>query len=135
MVLVALGLSWTATAESPSPLREGNWEVTTKMKIAGMNMEAPPMKQTVCVTADMLKDPASMLGRIPGADCKMTDYKLEASSATYKLTCTQPVQITGVGEIKYSGGDGYTGTLVLDMGSGQTVTLNTDAKRIGDCPK
>ena len=41
--LLSLALSWTALAQGSSPMREGNWEVTTKMTMPGMDM--PPMKR------------------------------------------------------------------------------------------
>jgi hypothetical protein len=34
--------------------------------------------------------------------------------------------------MKYSGTDAYTGTMTMDA-SGQKVTMNFDAKRIGEC--
>ena len=135
VILLTVGLSWTALAQSASPMREGNWEVSLKMNIPGMG-DVPPMKQTQCVTAAMLKDPSSAMPKGPGgADCKITDYKPTATSATYKLTCTQPAAISAVGEIKYAGPDAYTGTLTMDMGGGQGMVINMDGKRIGDCPK
>ena len=131
--LLVIGLSWTVLAQGSSPMREGNWEVAVKMNIPGME-GAPAMKQTQCVTAAMLKDPASAVPSGPGGDCKITDYKLADNVATYKLACTQPVAFSGAGEMKYSGTDAYIGTLTMDMG-GQSLVMNIDAKRIGDCPK
>jgi len=132
--LLALSLSWTVLAQGQSPMREGNWEVAVTLNFPGME-GAPPMKQTHCVTAAMLKDPQSAIPKGPdGGDCKVTDYKLSNSVATYKLTCTQPFPLNGTGEMKYSGTDAYVGTLTMDMG-GQSMTMNVDAKRLGDCPK
>ena len=130
-VLLTLGLSWTVMAQGSSPMREGNWEVA--MKIMGME-GAPAMKQAQCVTALMLKDPASAMPSGPGSDCKITDYKLANSTATYKLACTQPFPINGRGEMNYAGSDAYTGTLTVDMG-GQNLVMNIEAKRLGDCAK
>ena len=132
-VLLVLGLSWSVMAQGASPMREGNWEVAVKLNFPGME-GAAPMKQTQCVTAAMLKDPASAMPSGPGGDCKISDYKLLNNVATYKLTCTQPVPLNGTGEMKYSGTDAYVGTLTMDMG-GQNLTMNIDAKRLGDCPK
>ena len=134
VVLFVVGLSWAVTAQSSSPMREGNWEVSAKMNIPGMG-EAPPMKQTQCVTAAMLKDPNSAMPKGPGVDCKVTDYKLAANTATYKVTCTQPAPITALGEMKNAGSDSYTGTLTMNMGDGQTLALSIEGKRVGDCQK
>ena len=131
-VMLTLGLSWTVMAQSSSPMREGSWEVAMKINLPGM--DGAPMKQTQCVTAAMLKDPASAMPSGPGADCKITDYKLANSTATYKLACTQPFPINGIGEMNYAGSDAYTGTLTVDMG-GQNLVMNIEAKRLGDCTK
>jgi hypothetical protein len=133
--LLALALSWTVLAQTQSPMRPGNWEVSVKMSMAGMNMEMPPMKQTQCVTADMIKDPQASLPKGPGAgDCKISDYKFTGSTATYKVECTKPMPMTAVGEMKYSGSDAYVGTMTIES-SGQKMSMTYDAKRIGECAK
>ena len=124
LALLGMSLGWTVLAQGQSPMREGNWEVSVKMNMGGMDV--PPIKQTQCVTSAMLKDPQSSVPSGPGGgDCKVTDYK---------LTCTQPAPMSATGEIKYAGPDAYTGTLVMDAG-GMSMALTYDAKRIGDCPK
>ena len=133
--VLVLGLTWTALAQMQSPMREGNWEVTMKMSMPGMATELPPLKQTQCVTAEMIKDPMASVPKGPGGgDCKVSDYKFTANTATYTMVCTKPAPMTAVGEMKYSGTDAYTGTLVVDSG-GQKMSMAYDAKRLGDCPK
>jgi hypothetical protein len=111
-------------------MRAGMWEINTKLAMAGMDM--PPMKHQQCVTPAMIKDPQSAIPKMDN-DCKIDNYKLEGSTATYTMTCTQPAPITAKGEIKYAGPDAYTGTVLLD-GMGQTMTMMIDAKRLGECP-
>jgi hypothetical protein len=132
IALLTLALSWTVLAQTQSPMRPGSWQVTTKMNMPGMG-EMPPMTHTQCVTPAMLKDPAGSVPQAPGgSDCKMSDYKFTASTATYKMTCTKPTPMTMLGEMKYSGTDAYIGTMTMDA-SGQKVTMSFDAKRIGEC--
>jgi len=134
VTLLTLALSWSVLAQATSPMREGNWETTMKMGLPGIEMEMPPLKQTQCVTAAMIKDPQSAMPKGPGqGDCRVTNYKLSGSTATYTMTCTEP-PMTAEGEMKYSGTDAYTGVLKVNM-SGQMMTINYDSKRIGDCPK
>lgn len=135
LVLLTLALSWTALAQTQSPMREGNWEVTMKMSMPGMGMEMPPMKQMQCVTAAMVKDPMGSVPKGPGgSDCKVSDYKFTANTATYTMACTKPAPMTAVGEMKYSSSDAYTGTITVDSG-GQKMSMAYDAKRVGDCAK
>ena len=141
LALLTLTLTWTVLAQAPGPMREGSWEVTMKMSMPGLPVDIPPMKQTQCVTAAMLKDPQAFLptGGPPQAqggrsdDCKLSDYKLAGSTATWKMTCTMPQPMTATGEIAYAG-DAYKGTMMVDMGA-QKMTMSFDAKRVGDCAK
>jgi hypothetical protein len=83
----------------------------------------------------MIKDPQASVPRGPGgSDCKVSDYKFSSNTATYMMVCTKPTPMTAVGEMKYTGGDAYTGTITVDSG-GQKMSMAYDAKRIGDCPK
>jgi hypothetical protein len=136
VVLLVFGLAWTAVAQSGSPMREGKWEVLTRMSLPGME-GAPPMKHEQCITAAMIKDPQWAIRTGPGGgdnDCTVTNYKLGSNSATYTMSCSMPMAISGTGEIKYAGSEAYTGTFVMDAG-GQKITLSYDAKRVGDCAK
>jgi Protein of unknown function (DUF3617) len=131
-VILALALSWSLLAQASSPMREGMWEVNSKLNIPGMG-DGVPMKHQQCVTAAMIKDPQSAIPKMDN-DCKVSNYKLADNVATYTLTCTSPAEIVGNGEIRYSGPDAYTGTLTLG-GQGASFVLSYEAKRIGDCPK
>jgi hypothetical protein len=134
IVLLTVAISWTALAQTQPPIREGNWEITMKMSMPGMG-EMPPMKQTQCVTAEMIKDPQGALPKGPGGgDCKVSDYKFTGNTATYTMVCTKPAPVTAIGEMKYSSTDAYTGTMTVESG-GQKMTMAYDAKRVGDCPK
>ena len=132
VALLGLAMTWTVLAQTESPMRPGNWQVTMKMNLPGMG-DMPPMTQTQCITPAMLKDPQTAIPKGPeGGDCKVSDYKFTDSTATYKVTCTHPMAMTMLGEMKYSGTDSYTGTMTMDT-NGQKVSMNFDAKRLGEC--
>lgn len=132
VVLLGVAMTWTALAQTQSPMRPGSWQVTMKMNIPGMG-DMPPMTQTQCVTAAMLKDPQTAIPKGPeGGDCKVSDYKFTDTTATYKVSCTQPMAMTMLGEMKYSGTDSYTGTMTMDT-NGQKLSMSFDAKRLGEC--
>src|SRR4051794_32996250 len=125
-VLLAIAMSWAVAAQSSSPMREGMWEVDSKVSIPGVG-EMPPMKHQQCITAAMIKDPQSAIPKMDN-DCKISGYKLQGNTASYTMTCTQPTEVTATGEMKYSGTDAYTGTLSL-TGGGQNFLVSYDAKR------
>jgi Protein of unknown function (DUF3617) len=131
-VMLMLGLSWSVMAQDSSPMREGMWEINSKLNIPGMG-DGVPMKHQQCITAAMIKDPQAAIPKM-GNDCKVSNYRLAANTATYTLTCTNPTDIVGNGEIKYAGPDSYTGTLTLGA-QGASYTLTYEAKRTGDCSK
>lgn len=136
LAFLGLAISWTALAQAPSPMREGNWEISMKMEMPGMPMEMPPIKVTQCVTQAQLKDPQSAIPKgiqEGNSDCKVSEYKLSGTTATWKMVCTKPQAMTGTGEIAYAG-ETYKGKVVLDM-NGTMMNMSFDAKRLGDCTK
>ena len=61
------------------PRRDGNWEVTMTMEMAGMpqGMSMPPIKTTQCITPEEAKDPAKSVPQRPagrggaGGGCRL----------------------------------------------------------------
>ena len=127
--LVACALA-VAPLVAQSPMREGRWETTTQMEMAGLPMKMPPMTNTRCVTKEQVSDPNS-LGNPPGGSCKTSDVKVDGSKVTWKMACTGQQAMTGDGEVIYKG-DSYTGTINAKMDQG-AMTLKLSGKRVGDC--
>ena len=135
-LLAAVVLSGGAHAAAPN-MKEGLWEITTKMEMAGKSGGKMP-QQVVrqCVTKKDLEDPRRTT---PSGDsrCKMTDYKLAGNTASWKMACEGKGEMTGTGTITYSG-DSYSGNQTMAMkSSGQVMNMKMDfsGRRIGDCPK
>ena len=134
IALCVAALSWAAFAQTP--VREGNWEVTMQMEMPGVDVKLPDFKSTQCITKEQLKDPAQALPQgiqDKNNDCKVSDYKPSGNKATWKLTCTIPVPISGSGEITYTG-DTYDGSMTMTTGAGD-MTMKYKGKRLGDCVK
>ena len=131
-------LALVALAAQDTPMRPGRWEVTSQMQMATMQM--PPTTNAACVTAEELKkDPASGLPKgVAGAGkdaCKVSDYKVVRSVATWKMQCTGDFSMTGTGEITFMG-DTYAGTVNMNMTQGPMqgpMTMRLAGKRTGDC--
>ena len=135
LLAAALALG-TAHAAAPN-MKDGLWEITTKMEMAGKSGGKMP-QQVVrsCVTKKDLEDPRRTT---PSGDsrCKMTDYKLAGNTATWKMACEGKSEMTGTGTVTYSG-DSYTGNQTMTMKtSGQVMNMKMDfaGRRVGDCPK
>jgi hypothetical protein len=118
-------------------MRDGMWEITTKMEMTGKSDVVMP-QQTVrhCITKKDLNDPRKTT---PSADsrCKMSDYKLQGNTATWKMACDAQAGMTGTGTVNYSG-DSYSGNQTMAMTrSGQVMNMKMafSGRRLGDCPK
>ena len=136
--LVAAVTSGPASAAGPN-MKEGMWEITTKMEMAGRNDVAMP-QQTVkhCMTKKDVEDPKqTVMGSKDQNRCKMTDYKLQGNTASWKVACEG--QGSGSGTVTYNG-DSYTGSQTMAInagGSGQPMNMkmNFSGRRVGDCTK
>lgn len=116
------------------------WEITTKMEMTGKSDAVTP-QQTVrqCLTKRDVEDPRRTTPSAGdhGSRCKMTDYKLQGNTATWKMACEGQGAMTGTGTVTYSG-DSYSGSQTMAMkGGGQTMNMkmNYSGRRVGDCPK
>jgi hypothetical protein len=136
---VMLLLPVTASGAAPN-MKEGLWEITMKMEMPGMPAGMKPQVMQQCVTKKDMEDPRKTTPG--GADpkdnrCQMTDYKMQGNTATWNMACKGENAMTGSGSITYSG-TSYTGTNKMTMmrgGKSQTMTMQYNAKHLGDCKK
>jgi hypothetical protein len=139
LVVTLVMIVAVATAIAQSPVRPGRWETTMQMEMAGSPIQMPAMKNTRCVTPEDAKDPTRSLPSGPEgrgnqkSDCKMSDYKVTGSTATWKMVCTSPQAITSTGEMTFTD-DTYNGTMKMDSPQGP-MTMKITGKRLGDCTK
>jgi hypothetical protein len=129
--LVPLAVAAPLYAE-PSPLHEGEWEITVATEIAGMPMQIPPQTHTQCMTkADAVpNDPRNK-------ECKTTITRRSAGTVAWKIKCSGARAAEGAGEVTYRG-DSFEGHMTVkakDPRSGQTMEMKSTMKgrRLGDC--
>lgn len=134
LVLLLTSVAAVAAQAPQNPMREGQWEITTQMQMAGLPSQMPENKTSRCITAAQLKDPAGALPLGPGQDsCKLTDYKVSGNTISWKMTCSAPQTMSGSGELLFAG-DSYTGTVLMNMPQGE-MAMKLAGKRLGDCAK
>jgi hypothetical protein len=135
VVTLAASVFVVAPVVAQSPIRAGQWEITTQMDMANMPIKMREMKMTQCVTSEQLKDPTSALPTGSNANnqsCRTTDYKVDGNKVTWKMVCTGFAQeTTGTGEL-VSSGDSYVGTMNMTTAQG-AMTMKYTGKRLGDC--
>jgi Protein of unknown function (DUF3617) len=136
----------SAVVFAQTPRRDGKWEVTTQIEMAGMpaGRGMPAMTTTQCITKEQAADPQKAVPQPPqrgGAqsDCKVSDFKTTGSKINWTIKCTTPQAVDGTGEVTY-GTDTYEGLMTMNMQmarGGQTtpmqMTIKMNGKRLGDC--
>jgi hypothetical protein len=134
-ILAAAVLSQGAQAAAPN-MREGMWEITMKMEMAGMPGGMPPQVVKQCFTKKDTENPQKFAQSGPGSErCQISNYQLKGNTASWDMACKGPEEMTGSGTITFSG-DSYTGTNRMSMksgGQGQNMTMQYSGKRVGDC--
>ena len=130
-------LAFHAHAAAPN-MKEGLWEITAKSEMQGMPGGMPPTTMQQCITKKDLDDPSKTTPAAQGDKrCKMTDYKLQGNTATWKMACEGENAMTGSGTITYTGSS-YAGTQTMSMrleGKALNMTVNFSGRHLGDCKK
>jgi hypothetical protein len=130
----------SAAALAQGPRRDGNWEMTMQMEMAGMPQKMPPQTIKQCITKEQADDPTLLMpqaGRGTPPDCKVTDQKISADKVTWSMSCGGANPMTGTGEMVY-GPDTVDGVIKMTMDAGgkpMTMTMTAKGKRLGDCVK
>ena len=117
-------------ADPVPDIRQGEWEITTKMEIPGMPTNIPPVKTTQCLTdKDFVPENSQ-----PGQECKFPETKVTGNTVTWTMECEgEGGKMKGTGEITYSG-DSFKGTMKIQMPqTNMEMTSHMDGRRIGDC--
>ena len=134
LALTAAALAVATTIFAQGPRRDGRWQVTIEMQMAGMTM--PPQTTTQCITPEDAADPQKAMpqgGRgANSTDCKISDYKVDGNKVSWSMACARD-RMSGTGEFLYSG-DTYTGTMKMTA-AGMDMTMKYSGKRLGDCTK
>jgi len=112
-------------------MQEGKWEITTKMEIAAMQMDMPPMKNTTCLTKKDFVPKNSQ----PGQECKIDQPKATGDTVTWTMHCSggHGGDMKGTGKVSYSGTT-MKGTIKMtNFQSNSEVTMHLTGHRIGEC--
>ena len=107
------------------------WEVTTEMKIAGMEgMHMPPRTQKVC--SPKQSDQPAGIPKPENNDCEMYDLQRAGGKVSWKMRCTGKHAASGSGEMNYQGKDSYNGVMKMSA-DGRDMEMHMNGHRVGDC--
>ncbi len=110
-------------------IKEGKWEITTKMEMPGMPMAMQPVINTQCLTQKEMVPQRSR----PGQECKIDNIKISGNTVSWVITCNsgQGGQVKGTGKITYEGKT-MKGTMKMKQ-SGMEMTSHISGNYIGEC--
>lgn len=131
-VLLAIAVvSMPALVMAAGGMRDGMWEITSKMEMPGMPMEMPATVVKHCYTKEEVKDQKKAIAS--DKDCTVSNLETSGDKATWQMKCTGQHAGTFSGETVFSG-DSYDSTMKMNSdGKGRSMTMKIKAKRIGNC--
>ncbi len=133
MVVLLLSVFWAAAAWAQ--LKDGMWEISTQVQIAGMKQQMPPTTARQCIT----KSDAVAKNQDKNYDCKTTSQKISGNTVSYAVSCSGKD-----GEMQTTGKSTYTGntmdgsaTTSFKMKGQPAMQMNSkmSGKYLGPCPK
>ncbi len=132
MLLIFISVSF---AGSGTIMKEGLWEITSKMEMQGMPMQMPPITFTQCLTNQELVPNQSQAGQ----ECRMKNVKTKGNTVTWDTVCdSHQGKVISSGKITYKG-DRFDGVVTTNMETpdqGLTqMKMLMSGRRIGKCSK
>ena len=118
-------------AANAAPMKPGKWQITVDTRVSGMDISAPPVTMSECVTDEEAASPAPPKTD-PNSDCTVGDYKLNGNVVTWTIACPKE-ELKGDGTITFNG-DSYDGLTKLKIGD-TDVTQKLTGKYVGACEK
>lgn len=111
-------------------MRDGLWEITTKMEMPGMPMKMKPTVMKHCYTQADVADRKKVIAS-RDKNCTVTEMKNTGNKVSWAMKCTGQNAGTMKGETVFSG-DSYTSVMHMNA-QGQKMTMNVKGKRLGNC--
>lgn len=116
-------------------MKEGLWEITTKMDIPGENIPSMSYTYTLCLTKKNMIPYEDMQDKDENGfkpNCKLIEYKIKGNTILWKIKCKDKkgVSIT-TGKTTYTG-DTFEGIVKVKTAS-REMTMYQKGKWIGSC--
>lgn len=133
---MVLALVWCGGAGAAEPnMKDGLWQITTKVEMKGMPVSIPPSVTKQCLT----KKDSVPQSREKNSNCKIIEQKVSGNTVTWSSVCKEKDStVESKGSITYKGDtfDGTTTTNIKDKTQkAQQVSTKMSGKRLGPCDK
>jgi hypothetical protein len=104
------------------------WKTTSQMVMPGMPFSPPPNTVQLCTAKVWTQPPPPP----PGQTCTVSNFERADSKVSWDTQCTGEMEMSGHGEITFTGDDSYTGTIEFTA-EGMTITTNLKGEKIDEC--
>jgi len=112
-------------------LKEGLWEITSKMEMPGMPVQMPPITFKQCLTSQNPVPNQSQAGQ----ECSIKNLKTKGNTVSWDMVCdTQQGQMKSSGKVTYKG-NRFEGVVMMDMPGQGRMKMTMTGRRIGKCNK
>ena len=133
-LVALLSLSVSSVYAQTPDIKEGLWEVSSKVSMAGMPMQMPAVTMEQCFTKQSMS-PENILQQ---NNCQMINKDIKNNQVRWEMSCEQEgMKMQGVGKIQYQK-TSFSGTFNMTMsGSPQgAMAMQTEmtGRYIGKCP-
>ena len=130
-LILGMLLIFVSVSFAGSLLKEGLWEITSKMEIRGMPVPMPPITYKQCM---MNQNPVPNQSQ-PGQECHMKNIKTKGNTVSWEMVCgSQQGEVKSSGKITYKG-DRFNGVVMMDMPGQGEMKMTMTGRRIGKCKK
>jgi len=117
-------------AGSDVDFEEGMWEITSQVKMQGMNMPAQTFTQ--CITKDNMVPQNNEPNPQGGGSCTVSDVKTSGNTVSWSVVCqTGGGEMKGKGKITYQR-DRFKGESTAEM-MGMVMVTEMSGRRTGPC--
>jgi hypothetical protein len=119
-----------ALSFAASGMRDGLWEISSRVEMPGMPMKMKPTVMKHCYSKEDVKDQKTAIAK--DKNCTVTDMKTSGNKVTWAMKCSGPNAATMTGETIF-GSDSYASVMHMKS-EGHNMTTMVNGKRLGACP-
>ena len=131
LLTIVISIAWVIPLFAGPNMKEGLWEITTKVEIPGMPFAMPPRTYTQCITKE------DLIPQKPerSQECEMISRKIVGDTVLWTMECQTP-EGTAVmnGKVTYKG-ETFDGETKMKTPDGTEITHHISGRRIGECKK
>lgn len=128
LLLIVMSVLLSGNCVAAPVMKEGLWEITSKMEMPGMPMQMPAQSYKHCMTTDNMVPQQQS----PNQDCKMISNNVRGNTVTWKMECKTPQGPTIMdGKVTYNN-DSMNGVIKMKQ-SGMDMTQRMSGRYLGKC--